>query len=169
MRFELKVVKGSGGVSTLAIDAADAALASAEARRRGYTVLSARGARLAWQARTARLPLVLFAQELHALLEAGLPLLEALESLAEKSAAGGEALAAVIRNLREGQSFADALAGRPETFPAFFVATVRASERTGALSQSLARFAAYRTQIDAVRKKVVSASIYPALLVTTGM
>src|SRR5262252_2850434 len=98
MRFELKVVKGSAGVSLLAIDAADAALASAEARRRGYTVLSARGARLSWRAglRPAGFPLILFAQELHALLEAGLPLLEALESLAEKSGAGGaDALGAV--------------------------------------------------------------------------
>src|SRR5262245_9237214 len=128
MRFTLKVVKGSGGASMLDLDAADAALASAEAQRRGYTVLSARSARLHLRLRNARFPLVLFAQELHALLEAGLPLLEALESLAERNGDAADALDAVIRALREGKSFSDALADRPETFPPFFVATVRASE-----------------------------------------
>jgi general secretion pathway protein F len=172
MRFRLKVVKGGAGVSALELEAADAALAAAEARRRGYTVLSAHGARRFGlpAAGAGGFPLVLFAHELHALLQAGLPLLEALDSLAEKSPErASEVLHELVRRLREGQSFSDALAERPDAFPAFFVATVRASERTGALAAALERFAAYRTQLDAVRKKVVAASIYPALLVGSGM
>jgi general secretion pathway protein F len=173
MRFELKVIRGGGAVSVLGMDAAGPEAARAEAERGGYTVLSLRAAgglgagRLR---RPARFPLLLFAQELHALLEAGLSLLEALESLAEKDRGGaaGAALAGVMRALREGRSLSQALAARPEAFPPFFVATVRASERTGHLPEALARFAAYQTQLDSVRKKVVSASIYPALLVGVG-
>jgi len=173
MRFELRVLKGAGAVSQLAIDAPDEARAGAEARRRGYTVLSARRERAALLAarRGARFPLELFALELHALLEAGLPLLEALESLAEKDAQGrtADVLGEVMRALREGLSFSDALAARGDAFPPFFIATVRASERTGHLPQALARFSAYSAQLDAVRKKVVSASIYPLLLVGSGL
>jgi general secretion pathway protein F len=173
MRFELRVVKGLEGISTLALEAADGALARDEARRRGYTVLSLRTARglPALRTRRVRFELVLFAQELHALLQAGLSLVEALESLAARDGAASEraeVLGSVLAKLGEGLSFSDALAGRPDAFPAFFVATVRSSERTGNLAQSLARFAAYRTQLDAVKTKVVSASIYPLLLLGTG-
>ena len=49
------------------------------------------------------------------------------------------------------------------------VATVRASERTGDLQEALKRYADYVQRIDALRRKVVSASIYPALLATTGV
>jgi general secretion pathway protein F len=173
MRFDLKVAKGRDGVSVLALDAADAAAARAEAHRQGYTVLSLRGAeRLPLRAlgRPARFPLLLFAQDLRALLDAGLTLVEALESFAEKErGSGGAVLADVIRALREGRSFAQALAQRPEAFPSFFVATVRASERTGHIPEALGRFAAYQLQLDAARSKVVSASIYPALLAGTGV
>jgi general secretion pathway protein F len=172
MRFDMKVMKGRGGVSVLAIEAADAAAAQAEARRQGYTVLSLSGAgRLLSPAlaRRARFPLLLFAQDLRALLEAGLTLLEALESFAEKErGAGGAVLADVIRALREGRSLSQALALRPDAFPPFFVATIRASEQTGHVAEALGRFAAYQLQLDAARSKVVSAAIYPALLVGTG-
>jgi general secretion pathway protein F len=50
-----------------------------------------------------------------------------------------------------------------------YVATIRASETTGGLSEALSRYVAYQTQIDAVRKKIVSASIYPALLMGVGL
>jgi general secretion pathway protein F len=171
MRFDMKVMKGRGGVSLLAIEAADAAAAQAEARRQGYTVLSLSGAgRLLQPAlvRRARFPLLLFAQDLRALLEAGLTLLEALESFAEKERSGGAVLTDVIRALREGRSLSQALAARPDAFPPFFVATIRASEQTGHVAEALGRFAAYQVQLDAARSKVVSAAIYPALLIGTG-
>ena len=53
-------------------------------------------------------------------------------------------------------------------FPSLYVSTVRASERTGALSEALSRYIAYQMQVDVVRKKVVSASIYPLLLIACG-
>lgn len=172
MRYDVKVVKGAAGVAVLPLEAADRQGAEAAARGQGYTVLSVRaGDRLQRfaPARAARFPLLLFAQELHALLDAGLSLVEAVESLAEKDrGAGGRVLDGLIARLREGLSFSQALAADPRNFPEFFVATVRASERTGALAESLGRFAAYQSQLDAVRKKVVSALIYPVLLLGTG-
>lgn len=171
MRFDLKVMKGSAPVSLLAVDAADAEAARAEARREGYTVLSLRQSTNILKGRGSRFPLLLFAQELRALLDAGLALVEALESLAEKDRAGaaGGVLGEVIRALREGRSFSQALAARPDAFPPFFVATVRAAERTGHVPEALGRFCAYQLQLDGVRKQVVSASIYPLLLVGAGV
>lgn len=172
MRYELRTVKGPDGIALLAIDAPSPEAARAEAQRRGFTVLSVRARRRALELRrSAPFPLLLFAQELHALLDAGLALVEALESLAEKDRGGitGTVLAEVIRRLREGQSFSQALATDPAAFPPFFVATVRASERSGHLPEALERFAAYRGQLDAVKKKVIASSIYPLLLLGVGL
>ena len=173
MRYELKVVKGSDPMAVLALEAVDHDAAAAEAQRRGYTVIGSRALgrlpRLA-PVRRARFPLLLFAQELHSLLDAGLSLMEAVESLAEKDRGGASArvLEDVMARLREGRSLSQALAAQPEAFPDFFVANVRASERTGALAEALARFAGYQLQLDAARKKIISASIYPVLLLGTG-
>src|SRR5262245_35981199 len=145
MRFDVRAIKSPGGVTLLAIDAPDSGAARAEALRQGYAVLSLRARRVRLR-RSASFPLLLFAQELHALLDAGLALVEALESLAEKDRGGatGAVLAEVIRRLREGQSFSQALDASPAAFPPFFVATVRASERSGHLPQALGRFANYQ-------------------------
>jgi general secretion pathway protein F len=60
------------------------------------------------------------------------------------------------------------LAQFPGTFPPLFVATVRASERTGGLPEALEKYVAYQSQLDTVKKKIVSASIYPVLLMVVG-
>jgi general secretion pathway protein F len=115
-------------------------------------------------------PLMLFSQELLALLEAGLNLTEAMATLEakERSAAVRERLAAVLQALREGRNLSDVLQGWPADFPDVYVATVRASERTGDLPRALARYIAYQLQFEAVRKKLVSASIYPVMLLLVG-
>ena len=49
-----------------------------------------------------------------------------------------------------------------------FVATVRASEKTGGLPEALGKYVTYQSQLDTVKKKIVSASIYPVLLMLVG-
>lgn len=117
-----------------------------------------------------RFGLLLFNQELLALLDAGLNLTEALETLhaKERQPAAREVLTRVLQLLREGRGFSDVLASMPQHFPDVYVATVRASERTGDLPQTLARYIAYQAQFDAIRKKLVSAAIYPAMLLVVG-
>ena len=119
---------------------------------------------------TARFPLVLFTQELLALLRSGISLVEALETLAEKEsrASTGPVLGRLLEQLREGQSFSSGLQGFPDAFPDLYVATVRASERTGNLAEALSRFVTYQTQLDGVKKHLVSASIYPVILIAVG-
>jgi general secretion pathway protein F len=172
MRYEIRALRAAQGVMALSLEASDAADATRQAERLGYTVLSVR-ARRAWArmvGRSARFPLVLFSQQLLALLDAGLTLVEALETLADKEARPElrQVYEGLIGRLREGHPLSFALAQYPQHFPELYTATVRASERTGGLSESLGRFVTYQTQIDIVRRKLVSASIYPALLIGVG-
>jgi general secretion pathway protein F len=50
-----------------------------------------------------------------------------------------------------------------------YVATVRSSERTGAIREALTRYVAYQQQVDVLRKKLISASIYPLVLCAAGL
>ena len=117
-----------------------------------------------------RFPLALFSQELLALLEAGLNLVEAIETLAEKEVRPEvkDTIDALLDKLRQGQTFSAALSSMPNAFPMLYVATVRASEKTGDLPESLSRYVAYEYQLGLVKKKIISASIYPMLLVCVG-
>jgi general secretion pathway protein F len=119
---------------------------------------------------TGNFSLLLFSQELLALLEAGLNLTEALATLQakERQAKSREILSTILRGVREGKNYSDVLDTLPEYFPAVYVATVRASERTGDLPQSLRRYIAYQQQFDTLRKKLVSAAIYPVMLMIVG-
>lgn len=117
-----------------------------------------------------RFPLVQFSQELLSLLTAGLSLVESIETLVDKENIDNnrKIIQSVLSRLYEGATFSSALEKSSE-FPALYIATVRASERTGDLPEALKRFITYQTQIDSVSKKLISASIYPALLLVVGL
>src|SRR3989338_9901619 len=86
MQYEVKALRGNEGLMMLSLEAADAIDAGIQAKALGYTVLATK-AKQRWPSllrRRARFPLVLFSQELVALLKAGLPLIESIEALAEK-------------------------------------------------------------------------------------
>ena len=113
---------------------------------------------------------MLFSQELTTLLNAGLPLIDALESLAEKENApqARKTLSELVRLLYEGKSFSQALGQLSAVFPPLYVALVQSSEKTGAVGEALGRYVSYRQRMDEVRQKIVSASIYPMLLLVVG-
>jgi general secretion pathway protein F len=172
MQYELKVLRGNEGLIAIMLEAADAIDAAAQARMQGYTVIAAR-AKQRWlpQWQKHAFPLVLFSQELVALLEAGLSLVEALETLAEKEeqAEVRKTLAQIIASLYEGHSLSHALEQSPANFPALYVATVRASEKTGSLAEVLSRYVVYQSQMEGIKRKVITSSIYPVILAVAGL
>jgi general secretion pathway protein F len=173
MRFELRAITNDGRMETLALQALDEASAREHAERQGYTIVAIkRRANVLgfWRGSGERFPLVLFSQELLVLLQAGLPLVEAIDTLSEKERRGDfrALLARIVAVLREGRTFSSALEQFPTAFPALYVATVRAAERTSDLPQALGRFVSYQNQIEALRKRIVNASIYPLLLIGMG-
>lgn len=173
MRFQVRAFERSGGVVTVSVEAASAEAALRVVAIDAADVLSVRPQASPWPWRGAargRFPLVLFTQELLALVGAGIGLVEALDALAEKEqrAEVRDTLQHISLRLAEGQPFSVALEGAGSVFPPLYVAMVRASEKTGALGDALGRYAAYQAQVDTVRKKIVSASIYPVLLLAAG-
>jgi general secretion pathway protein F len=171
MRFELRAISPAGRLESLDVQALDEGSAREQALVRGYTVLAVRRrAGLLALSRGDRFPLLLFSQELLVLLGAGLPLVEAIDTLAEKEKRGDfrTILERVSGTLRLGRTLSAALDEFPAAFPALFVATVRASERTSDLPQALSRYVGYQHQIDALKKRITNAAIYPALLLGVG-
>ncbi|MDP2265403.1 MAG: type II secretion system F family protein [Thiobacillus sp.] len=165
MRYRVKALRPGAGVTALTVEALDEAEATARLQREGAQVLSIVAERGNWlAARRARFPLLLFTQELIALLDAGLTLTEALETLAEKESRteSRQLIERLLASMREGRPFSAALAAQAEAFPPLYAATVRAAESTGNLSPALTRYVGYQNQIDTVKKKVLSASISPS-------
>jgi general secretion pathway protein F len=114
-----------------------------------------------------------FAQELAVLLSSGVPLLDAVETLAERNSAAAAPLARVQTALREGRTLSQAMAeaGEPGA-PAFdevLLALVAAAERDGQLAAVLQHHAAFLAWSGALRDKLVAAALYPALLLASGV
>lgn len=172
MRYQVTALVNAARVVTIPVDADHAADARLLAQRRGYEVLHIKRS---FDLRTLRgrkphFPLYLFCQELRLMLEAGLTLSEAIQALVEKETREDtqRVLESVRDAIAEGSSFSSALSHQPSVFPALFIATAKAAEKTGDLGNALGRYLDYQQQIDAIRKKVVAASIYPALLLASG-
>jgi general secretion pathway protein F len=173
MRFQLKAIGPHGGVEALDYQAPDEATAVRSLEGRGYTVLSVRAKHsfgLPWRSAAERFPVALFSQELRVLLVAGLPLPEAIDTLAQKERKDDwrRVIERLGEVLREGQPLSTALQEFPYIFSPLYVATVRSSEKTSDLAPALARYVAYAGQLEAIRKRAVNASIYPMLLICVG-
>lgn len=174
MKFEVKIMQGSQ-VSALALEAPSANAAKQLAESQGLQIVSIKRAGfelngLSWSRQKQVFNVMLFSQELLALLESGMSLIETIEALSEKEqqAQAMSVFKQMKAALYEGLPLSQALERLPETFTPLYVALIRASERTGDMSQALRRHVAYQTQVDAVRKKIIAASIYPVLLIVVG-
>lgn len=176
MQFDVRALSADNLLTHLTIDAQDEGDARRQTEARGLfatevTPAGASGLPFGKRGRGAgRLSLVLFSQELLALLQAGLSIVECLEALLEKEESDGarSVLSRLLGGLREGKRFSTVLAEQPELFPPLYIGIVKAAEGTSNLPRSLTRFIDYQQRIDAVRAKVISAAIYPAILLLVG-
>lgn len=170
MRFHLRAITNEGRIESLDYQAVDEQSARQQAEGRGYTVLQVRRKHSLALLRQARFPVQLFSQELLVLLGAGLPLVEAIETLAQKERRDEfrALLGRIVALLRQGLPFSAALEQAPAVFPPLYVATVRAAEKTSDLAPALSRYVAYQAQIEAIRKRALNASIYPLVLIAAG-
>jgi len=173
MQFRVHAIDARQQVVALSLEAASEAAAREIARQRNLEIFSL-SRKASWSAprlrRSSAFRTALFSVELMSLLDAGLNLVEALQTLAEKEGAGErrDVLASLCAAIHRGEPFSQAVGALPQHFPPLYVATVKAAERTGSLKEALGRYIAYQEELDRVRKKVVSASIYPAILMAVG-
>lgn len=173
MRYRIRALRTGGELAVLTVDAPTEAQARREAAGRGLSVLSIGRERSAMPValrKRSTFNLLLFTQEYVSLLDAGLGATEALEALAGKErGSSGELLRSVMNQVSAGRSLSYAFEQAGPDFPSLFVATIRASEKTGDMKEALTRYADYFGQVEKLRSKVVSALVYPVMLALTGL
>ena len=107
----------------------------------------------------------LMTRQLATLVHAGLPLEEALAALAEGSEPKTGALVSALRaRVMEGATLAAALGEFPRMFDSLYCASVAAGEHSGRLDEVLLRLTSYLEGRDAMRRRLIGALAYPALL-----
>jgi general secretion pathway protein F len=172
MQYLIKAVSGKDTVLSLDVEAVSETAAASYVQSQGYAVLNV-SKRAAWplteQVRAPKFSALLFSQELLALLSAGLSLMEALQALNKRKPRTQGVIEGIVAALSEGQSFSSAVSRFPQHFPPLYVASIQTSERTGDLQEALRRFIDYQEQLDRLRKRLVSACMYPALLTGVGI
>jgi general secretion pathway protein F len=172
MQFAVRTLAPDMRIASVLVDALDEADARRQVEARGLFVSAIEPAQapLLRRQRGGKLSLVLFSQELLALLTAGLGIVEGLEALLEKEASPATrgVLERLLAGLREGKRLSAVMAAQPALFPPLYVGIVRAAEGTSDLPRALERYIEYQQRIDTVRAKVVSAAIYPAILLLVG-
>lgn len=111
--------------------------------------------------------LTVFTQQLAAMLEAGLPLVSALEALEEQTE--NPVFQIIIRNVKNdvsaGRSFSEACAEYPRAFPNLFVSMVEAGEASGSLAEILEKTSSYFEETVKLMKQVKGALVYPAVVI----
>jgi len=145
-----------------------------EVRRRGVPTGMAGTASAAGRLRRRRIPtqdFMIFNQEIAALLKAGLPLLQALELMLERM--HNQHFKSVLTDIRDrvknGEDLSEAFAAHGEMFPRLYPASLKAGERSGELEAVIRRFIRYMKLVLDARRRVISALVYPAVLVCTSI
>jgi type IV pilus assembly protein PilC len=107
-----------------------------------------------------------FNQELLVLIRSGLPILQVLDTVLERSESGP--MRQVLREIREdvrgGAALSETFGKFPRIFPHLYVASIKAGERTGELPLTIGRYIAYQKRVEAIKAKVRSATFYPMIL-----
>jgi type IV pilus assembly protein PilC len=178
MEFRCRLATPTGEVREEVIVADTEALLRRELEDKGLLVLSvrARGLRVPVLGgrRRQRVPtseFLVFNQELATLLKAGMPLVQSLEILRQRvtNPTLKSVLDDVHQRVRSGTALSEAFEAHGNLFPGVYTASLLAGEKSGGLEQVLRRFVAYMKVIGGVRRRTLSALMYPAILVVLSL
>ena len=114
---------------------------------------------------------LIFNQELATLLKAGMPLVQSLDLLRQRvtSPVFRAVLNDVYQHVRSGTALSDAFSTHGALFPSVYTASLLAGERSGNLDAVLRRFVEYSKIVATVKRKMATAMIYPAILITLAL
>jgi type IV pilus assembly protein PilC len=173
--WEGRTVKGEVRYGTLAADS-ELELRSL-VRREGVILVKSKekreekGKRFSTRKRVKQAAIGVFTRQLATMITSGLPLVQSLDALSQQLEDGN--LRAIVRNVKqkieEGVRFADALRDYPKCFDDLYVNLVLAGEEGGTLDAVLMRITTYIEKTEKLKKKVKSALIYPASIVTVAI
>jgi type IV pilus assembly protein PilC len=173
MEYVCKVGTAAGDIVEQTFTAQDEAALRSELEQKGYYLFAIRrGLRLQdvrlRRKRVATALLLIFGQELAALLKAGLPLLQSLDVMLERQK--DPLFRASLGNIRErvksGIALSEAFKTEGDLYPPILAASLVAGERSGSLETVLRRFVQYVRLTQALKKKAVAVSVYPIVLFT---
>lgn len=176
MQYQLRVLREGIAPYHVELEASSLEDARIKAEQQGLTVLRVKpqNASLGLPRlgqKTHSFPLMLFCQEFRVLFEAGLSVMEVLQTLIDKetNAATKLTLQQLLVAVQEGKTLSQAMSLHPNAFPNLFAATISAAETTGDLSEALLRYNQYLENVDLLKKRIISASVYPAIVVSFGL
>lgn len=172
--YRYKALRTDGAMEEGQLDAESATVVAARLQDAGVLPVQVEAVgewrgRLRWQ-RGRKADAELIARELGILMRAGLPLEQAIEALLEMGVPEGtrRALDGLAQGIRGGEALSKAMAAQPEVFTPAQLAMIGAGEAGGRLAQSLGELAAYLARRRALREGLVSALIYPVILVSVA-
>ncbi len=180
MQFVCRLGAPDGRILTQVEESRDVGALRRELERQGLHVfeIKPRGVsflpRLGGGTRRKRLPaqdFLAFNQEIAALLRAGLPLLQSFDLMLERMENENfrQVLAEIRDDVRSGADMSDAFAKFGDLFPPLYASTLKAGERSGELESVIRRFIRYQQLVLGAKKKVVSALVYPTVLIVLSM
>jgi type IV pilus assembly protein PilC len=177
--FDCRVARANGSIAEERIEAEDEKAVRVQLEAKGYLVfsikrfqaLSLSSFRWTFKRRIHPREFLVFNQELLSLIRAGLPIIKVLDILIGRAShpAFQAALVGVRDGVRGGLYISEAMSRYPTYFSALYVSSVRAGERSGNLIEILQRHIAYLKRMLMVRKKVLSALMYPSFLLVVGV
>jgi len=117
--------------------------------------------------RVPRSELMNFSRQLSAFVRAGIPIIDAIETLRVETSNDQfrAVLADVLESLRAGEPFAESVATHPEAFPSFYVTILRSAEMTGHVDEVLEQLADYIERDENARRKIKQALTYPLVVI----
>lgn len=115
--------------------------------------------------------LAIFTRQLHVLIGSGIPLVQALDALADQTQDRSlkSILSAIKENVSNGRYLWESLAQYPKVFPKVYVSLIRAGESSGALEVMLKRLSRYLEDADRLKKMMKSAAMYPIIVTGIGI
>jgi type IV pilus assembly protein PilC len=114
---------------------------------------------------------LVFNQELATLLKAGMPLVQSLEILRRRvtNPLFKSVLDDVYERVRAGSSVSEAFESHGTLFPGVYTASLLAGEKSGNLEQVIRRYVSYVKVVSTVKRKTISALVYPAILLVLSL
>lgn len=169
MEYICKVGTPAGEIVERSFDAPNEEALKADLLRQGLFLFSHRAATRGFRLGSPRVKaenLQLFGQELAALLKAGLPLTQSMDLMVERQRdpVFKRSLAAVRDRIKSGAALSESFRLEGPLYPQMFSASLIAGERSGNLEGVLRRFVTYVKLNQAIKKKVIAASVYPMVL-----
>lgn len=176
MQYQLRVLREGHAPYQFELDASSIEDARIKAEQQGLIVLQVKSSASAIILQTLNqknipFPLMLFCQEFRVLFEAGLSVMDVLHTLIDKET--NSAIKLILQQLlmavQEGKTLSQAMSLNANAFPTLFIATISAAETTSDLPEALLRYSQYLENVDLLKKRIVSASVYPAIVTSFGL